>query len=261
VLNRNPEWFNDVEFWEEFAPIMFDDDHWAEVPEVVDGITRLSRLKPYNEVTSPLLKPAAKILDLCCGFGRISIELARRGYAVTGVDITKPYLDAAKEDASCENLNIEYVHTDAREFTRPEYFDTVVNLYTSIGYFADPKDEQLLFSNVYKSLKSGGSFIIETLGKEIAVLNFVETEWFERAGYTVLTEYEVLDSWTFLNNRWIIFNDEKRIEKTFPQRLYAASELRELLFKAGFGKVEIYGDWNENPYDHKAQRLIVVGRK
>jgi SAM-dependent methyltransferase len=258
VPKRNPEWFNDVEFWEEFAPIMFDDDHWAEVPEVADGIIRLSRLNPYSGTT---LKNSPKILDLCCGFGRISTELARRGFAVTGVDITKTYLEAAKEDASSENLDIEYIHTDAREFTRPEYFDSVVNLYTSIGYFADPNDELLLFSNVNTSLKTGGSFIIETLGKEIAVLNFVETEWFERAGYTVLTEYEVLDSWTFLNNRWIIFNDEKRIEKTFPQRLYAASELRELLFKAGFSKVEIYGDWNGNPYNHKAERLIVVGIK
>ena len=258
---RDPQWFNDIEFWEQYAPIMFDDAHWAEVPEVADGITRLSRLNLYNETSSPPLKSAPKILDLCCGFGRISIELARRGFAVTGVDITESYLTAAKEDASYENLNIDYINADARDFTKPEYFDTAVNLYTSIGYFADPNDELLLLSNVYKSLKSGGSFIIETLGKEIAVWNFVETEWFERAGYTVLTEYEVLDSWTFLKNRWILLKDGKTIEKTFIQRLYAASELRELLLKAGFSKVEIYGDWNENPYNQRAERLIVVGRK
>jgi hypothetical protein len=99
------------------------------------------------------------------------------------------------------------------------------------------------------------------LGKEIAVRDFVEAEWFERAGLTVLTQYETLDSWTFLKNRWILIKDGKMIEKILCQRLYCASELRNLLLKAGFGKVEIYGDWNESPYDHRAAKLIAVGRK
>jgi hypothetical protein len=114
---------------------------------------------------------------------------------------------------------------------------------------------------VCESLKTGGSFFIETLGKEIAVRDFVECEWFERAGFTVLTEYETVDSWTFLKNRWILIKDGTRIEKTFLQRLYSASELRDLLLEAGFSKVEIYGDWNENPYDRRAVKLIAVARK
>jgi SAM-dependent methyltransferase len=261
VPKKNAEWFEDTDFWEQFAPIMFDDAHWAEVPAVADGITRLARLNLYGETPSPALKSAPKILDLCCGFGRVTTELARRGFCVTGVDITESYLRTAREDASYENLDIEYVNADAREFTRPDYFDTAVNLYTSFGYFADPKEDLLLLANVCKSLKNGGSFIIEILGKEIAVLNFVETEWFERAGFTVLTEYEAIDSWTTLKNRWILLKDNKKIEKTFTQRLYSASELRTLLLEAGFAKVEIYGGWDENPYNHTAERLIVVGRK
>jgi hypothetical protein len=97
------------------------------------------------------------------------------------------------------------------------------------------------------------------------VRDFVEAEWFERAGFFVLTEYEALDSWGSLKNRWILIGkgerEGERIERTFTQRLYAASELRLLLLDSGFSKVELYGGWNEAPYDNKAQALIAVGRK
>ena len=258
---KNVEWFNDGEFWEQFAPIMFDGAHWAEVPAVADGVTRLARLGLYGETSTSPSGAGIKILDLCCGFGRVSAELARRGFAVTGVDITESYLQTAREEASYENLNIEYISADARDFVRTQFFDAAVNLYISFGYFENQEDDRLLLSNVYESLKTGGTFIIETLGKEIAVRDFAESDCFQRAGFTVLTEYEALDSWTFLKNRWILFKDRKSIEKTFTQRLYSASELRALLVEAGFAKVEIYGDWDESPYDHRAAKLIAVARK
>jgi len=260
------KWYEDAEFWEHFAPIMFDDTHWAEVPEVTDAVTRLSRFNLYGETSGgawkePLLSPP-KILDLCCGLGRISTELAKIGFEVTGVDFTKSFLDAAIDDAKYEKLKIEYIHADAREFVRPDYFDTITNLYISFGYFSDQDDDMKVLRNAYKSLKKGGCFIIETLGKETAVRDFVEAEWFERAGFTMLTEYEPLDSWTFLKNRWILIDsDGRRIEKFFVQRLYSASELKTALLQAGFDTVEIYGDWDENPYDQHASRLIAVGRK
>jgi SAM-dependent methyltransferase len=263
VREKDPQWFNDAGFWEQFAPVMFDNAHWAEVPVAADAITRLSRFDLYRTEKSIPVSGSfdLRILDLCCGFGRISAELARMGYAVTGVDITESYLKTAREEASYENLDIEYINADARDFVRPLFFDAVVNLYISFGYFSDQKDDLLLLRNAYQSLKKGGCIIIETLGKEIAVRDFVEAEWFERAGFTVLTEYEALDSWTFLKNRWILLKDGERLEKTFTQRLYSASELRAILMEAGFDKVEIYGDWDESPYDRKAAKLIAVGRK
>ena len=258
-------WFEDTEFWEHFAPIMFDDTHWAEVPAVVDAVTRLCRFNLYGETSSGAWKEpldsAPKVLDLCCGLGRISSELARIGYDVTGVDITESFLTTAKEDAKYEDLKIDYIQSDAREFIRPGYFDAVVNLYISFGYFSDQKDDLKVLRNAYQSLKKGGTFIIETQGKEIYVRDFVEAEWFERAGGIVLTEYEPLDSWTFLKNRWIFIKDAQKVEKNFVQRLYSASELRSIMQEAGFERIEIYGDWDEGEYDQHASRLIAVGRK
>jgi len=259
------EWYADIDFWENFSPVMFDDAHWAEVPLVADAVTRLSRFNLYGETSSgswkkPLKSPP-KILDLCCGVGRMSCEFARMGFSVTGVDITECFLNAAKEDAEYEKLNIDFIRGDSREYVRKNYFDAAVNLYISFGYFAQREDDLKVCKNVYESLKKGGSFIIETLGKEIAVRDFVEAEWFERSDYTVLTEYEPVDSWTFLKNRWIILRDGKKVEKIFSQRLYSASELRDLLREAGFKNIEIYGDWDESPYNQHALKLIAVGRK
>ena len=259
------EWFTDTDFWENFSQIMFDSAHWAEVTEVADAVTRLSRYNLYGETSSDIwsepLTSAPKILDLCCGIGRMSGEFARMGFSVTGVDITESFLNTAKEDAEYEKLNIEYIKADARDFIRREYFDTVVNLYISFGYFSDIKDDLKMLHNACESLKKSGTFIIETLGKEISVRDFVEAEWFERAGGIMLTEYEPLDSWTFLKNRWIFIKDEKKIEKNFIQRLYSASELRTLLQEAGFKRVDIYGDWDESPYDQHAAKLIAVAKK
>ena len=258
MAQNQGEWFFDTDFWEEYAPIMFDSAHWAEVPEVADGVTRLAGLNLYRDGGE---RSPPRALDLCCGFGRISAELSRRGFAVTGVDITESYLRAAREDAACENLDIEYINADARYFRRGGFFDVAVNLYISFGYFENSADDFAVLKNVHESLKSGGAFIIETLGKEIAVRDFVEAEWFERAGWTVLTEYEAVDSWTRLKNRWILIKDGRRLEKIFTQRLYAASELRRLLLDAGFAAVELYGGWDESPYDQRAKALIAVARK
>ncbi|MDR0689442.1 MAG: class I SAM-dependent methyltransferase [Spirochaetaceae bacterium] len=255
------EWFLDTTFWEEYAPIIFDAKRWSEVPVVADGITRWSKLRLYDE--APALPPRGppRVLDICCGFGRITLELARRGFYPTGVDITETYLAAAREDAAYEKLDIEFVHADARSFKRPGVFDAAVNLYISFGYFEDPRDDRLMAKNVYDSLKPGGVFIIETLGKEIAARDFVESEWFERAGYLVLTQYTPLDSWGSLQNRWILIGKDRRIERTFTQRLYAASELRALLRETGFSSVELYGGWDESPYDHRAAALIAVAQR
>jgi len=244
------EWFNEEYFWQQYAPIMFDRRHWEEVPYVVDGIIRFSATSSYS----------LRILDLCCGVGRITLEFARRGFSVTGVDITRAFLETAQDDALYENLNIEFIREDIRSFNRPNYFDLITSLYISFGYFENPEDDKLVLKNVFNSLKDGGVFILETLGKEIAARDFVEREWFPKAGYTMLTEYTALDSWEMLKNRWILLKDGKSIERTFSQRLYSASELRRLLFEAGFSSVEVYGDWDASPYDHSAKTLILVAR-
>jgi SAM-dependent methyltransferase len=257
-MTYKTEWFNDNDFWEHYAPVIFDESRLAEVPAVTDGVTRLARLDLYqnkNRHSGPFA------LDLCCGFGRITLELARQGFTATGVDLNERYLRTARETAAREGLDVTFIQKDIRGFKQKNAFDVAVNLYNSFGYFENPDDDLLALRNVHYSLRKGGSLIIDVLGKEIAVRDYIEAEWFERGGYTVLTESNPVDSWASVCNRWILIKDGQRQEKVFVQRLYAASELRSLLFQAGFTAVELYGNWDESPYDEKAQTLIAVGRK
>jgi len=253
MSERDGEWFEEAAFWERFAPVMFGEERWAEAPAVADGIAALTGVGPGTE-------RASRVLDLCCGMGRISLEFAGRGYAVTGVDITASYLDAARESAAADGVELELVREDVRRFSRPASFGLALNLYTSFGYFDDPADDALLARIARESLVSGGAFVIETLGKELAVRDFTEGEWFERGGCTVLTEFSVADSWAALRSRWITIRGADRFERTFDQRLYSGTELRALLLAAGFSSVSLYGDWNGTPYDQNARVLIAVAR-
>jgi SAM-dependent methyltransferase len=272
-MTYKKEWFNDEEFWEIFAPIMFDAAHWEEVPAAADGLVHFASLdldwegRPGSVKGTGEGKP--RCLDQCCGFGRISLEMIRRGFEVTGVDITESYLETARDDAAYDKLSAECIREDVRSFCRTDYFDLVYNVYTSFGYFEDPADDARVLENAFASLKPGGACVIETLGKEIAVRDFVQADWFERAGFYVLAAYEAADSWASLKNRWILISQQDQggikqgsiIEKQFAQRLYGADTLQRLFRDSGFGTVETYGGWDGRNYDEDALSLIVVGRK
>ncbi|MDR2807713.1 MAG: class I SAM-dependent methyltransferase [Spirochaetaceae bacterium] len=258
MMNMYPtEWFNDDIFWKSYAPIFFDKASWEEVPAMADSITALAHLPLYEE--SP--PPCVTLLDQCCGLGRFSLEMARRGFSVTAVDINAAYLETAREDAAYENLALSFVQDDVRSFVLQNTFDIVTNVYTSFGYFADTAHDRLTVKNAFESLKTNGIYVVETLGKEIAVRDFVEREWLTREGLTVLTEYKPINDWEQLWNRWILINEQTRFEKVFVQRLYAASELRSIFAEIGFSDIAVYGDWDASPYDNRARTMIVVGRR
>ncbi len=91
-------WHEDDKLWETMAPFMFSDGTIDSAAEEIDSIQTLLPLKP-----------PAKILDLCCGVGRHAVELAKRGFTVTGVDRQAGYLDRAKTRAGEHSVQIEYI--------------------------------------------------------------------------------------------------------------------------------------------------------
>ena len=116
-------------------------------------------------------------------------------------------------------------------------------------------------TNVYRSLKPGGTFVIELMGKEILARIFQERDWQEQDGAFILYERRVTDSWTWMENRWIIIKDSKRTEFKITHRLYSATELASLLVECGFRQVNAFGDLSGSPYDHTAKRLVMIAHK
>jgi hypothetical protein len=112
------------------------------------------------------------------------------------------------------------------------------------------------------AIKDGGWFILECLGRELAVRDFTDGEWFERADMTVLTQFTVVGAWEKLRSKWILIDKEgHRTEHVFDQRLYSAIELRRLLLASGFTSAEIYGDFDFSPYNEKARTMVLIARK
>lgn len=244
------QWHEEDNFWETFAPVLFHPKRLEKTKEEVDNI--LSLLK---------INPPASLLDLCCGPGRHSLELARRGFSVTGVDRTKTYLEKARKLAKKEHLKAEFIQKDMRKFCKPNTFDVAINLFTSFGYFNDPKDDEKVLKNVHRSLKQKGIFLIDLMGKEVVARIFEERGWFEVEGSIILEERKVCKDWSWIENRWILIKDGKKEEYTVSHRLYSASELSALLRECGFESVKIYGDLAGAPYDHTAKRLVLVAHK
>ena len=249
-MSEDKPWYDQDEFWAATAPVLFHQARWDRAPAEVDGIVSLLGLVPGSSV-----------LDLCCGPGRHSIELARRGYQVTGVDRTASYLEEASARAKKEDLEIEFVHEDMRNFVRANAFDAVLNMYTSFGYFEDPEEDQNIISNIRASLKPGGALFLDAMGKEILARIFRERDWVEIDDVIMLEERELSKNWGWVKSRWIILREGEMKEFTLELRPYSGVELSGLLIKSGFDSVEIYGDMEGAPYDQNAKRLITVARR
>jgi SAM-dependent methyltransferase len=207
------------------------------------------------------LESGQHVCDLCCGIGRHSLELAHRGFRVTAVDRTEQYLDEARRQAETAGLEIEFVQDDMRHFCRREAFDAVLNMFTSFGYFDAQADDRRTVENAYRSLKPGGTLLVEVIGKEIVARIFQPRDWQDTSDGIVLYERKVVDDWSRIENRWILVRDGRQHEWGFQHRIYAATELSGLLTDCGFTRVEAYGDLNGAAYDEKAERLVVVGYK
>ena len=182
--SKETEWFENENFWLNYGPIMFDEQHWAEAHGIAEKCIELAGLGE-----------GASCLDVCCGPGRISVELALLGMKVTGVDITQPFLDAARETAEDEEVEITLINQDMRKFKSSRKFDMALNVYNSFGYCDSISDDTKILKQVYASLKKGGTFVLECISRETAVKYFTEGEWFERAGMTVLTDFSVVGAW------------------------------------------------------------------
>jgi SAM-dependent methyltransferase len=248
-MQKKP-WYENDNFWRTTQPVMFPPDRVAAAIGQVDSI--IARLR---------LKHGSRVLDLCCGVGRHSLELARRGFQVTGVDRSARFLREARRQAGAERLDVEFVSSDMRRFVRANAFDAAINVFTSFGYFAKPADDLRVAANVCRSLARGGKFLIDTQGKESLARHFEPSGWYEKEGYTVLEDRKVMPDWSGIENHWILFKGGRRWDFRFKLRLYSATELKRLLRDAGFRRVDVFGNLAGSPYDHTAQRLVAVAQK
>jgi len=244
------DWFDDERFWSAFDAYIFS-------PERIEGADG-----EVQQVLALAGVSQGAVLDLCCGPGRHAVALARRGFRVTGVDRSDALLARARAHALDCAVDVEFVQKDMRVFVRPTGFDLVVNLFTSFGYFDDDADQLRVLRNVFESLRPGGAFVIDVMGKEVLARVLQPTLSARVAdGTLVVTRGEIVREWTRVRNEWIAIKDGTARTFRFEHWVYSGRELRQMLEAVGFVDVRLLGDLTGREYGPNATRLVAVARK
>ncbi len=204
---------------------------------------------------------AVDLLDLPCGPGRHSLPLARVGHRVVAVDRTPAYLDELRARAQDDELKLEVVQADMRQFVRPGAFDLILNLYHSFGYFEDIAQDRQVLRNFAASLRSRGALVMDLIGREIMTRDFQPLRQRELADGTVVREEAMLsDDGRWLYSTWLLAVDGVTHEFDMSHRLYGGIELQDELLAAGFSEVTLYGGFDGRPWSEDAIRLVAVAR-
>jgi len=242
-------WFEDEDFWEGLYPVMFAPERVAQAEGEVAQVLQLA----------PLDRGA--VLDLGCGPGRHAVLLAGRGLAVTGVDRSRFLLARAAERAARAGVSIDLVHDDMRRFRRERRYDLALSLFTSFGYFDDRAQDLAVLENLRRSLRPGGTLVMDLMGKEPLARQFSPTRSRPLAdGGLLIERVHVLDDWARIRTEWIVVRGDRARTFAFTFNLYSGEELRGLLDRAGFTEVRLHGGLDGRPFDLTAARLVAVAR-
>ncbi len=213
----------------------------------VDQLVALLKLEPL------------KILDLGCGQGRHAIELARRGYEVTGVDLSSYLLGVAAERASAAGVTVRWLQGDMRRPPVGREFDLVLNLFTSFGYFDDDAENAAVLRAGASALRPSGRMVLELIHGERFLRDFQEREWFTMGQTTVLEQRRLDRARRRMHvQRTVVRNGEEDVSY-HSLRLYGGREIDALARSAGFARVELFGGWAGEPLTQASTRLLAVG--
>jgi len=203
------------------------------------------------------LKKDAAIWDLACGKGRHSIKLNELGYTVVGTDLS---VESIEEAIACVNEKLDFFVHDMRTPFRINYFDAVLNLFTSIGYFNDQRDNYSVFQNVYNALRPDGIFVIDFFNSTKVKSCLVDNQNEER-GDLVFNISKRLEGNKIIKQ--IKFADKGK-EYNFEESvwMYTFSDLMNYATKAGFVLKNTFGNYNLEKFDEQnSDRLITVFKK
>jgi SAM-dependent methyltransferase len=183
------------------------------------------------------------ILDIGCGTGRHSLELARRGYSVTGIDLSPDMIGKAKALALKETLKIDFQVRDARDFNFEGAFDLAIMLCE--GAFPLMETDEMNYEilvNAFKSLKTRGKLIQTTLNGLFPLFHSVK-EFMDKGDNLGQTSGNTFDLMTFRDLSVYEIEDDHGNKKSLNcnERYYVPSEMTWLLKSAGFRKSYIYG--------------------
>jgi D-alanine-D-alanine ligase len=188
-----------------------------------------------------------RILDLSCGHGRHSLELARRGFCnIEGFDRSRYLIQKAKQQAKKENLCVKFKEGEARNLTyKPDTFDAILVLGNSFGYFETVQDDLKVLNEIISCLKPWGKLLIDIADGNFLLEHFQPRswEWIDK-NHFVCRERSISSDGNRLISREVISHITKGVlaDQFYAERLYTFETLSQILEKAGFTNIQIHGN-------------------
>jgi 2-polyprenyl-3-methyl-5-hydroxy-6-metoxy-1,4-benzoquinol methylase len=207
------------------------------------------------------LHPGAHVLDVPCGNGRLCVEMTQRGFRATGVDLSLEFIEEARQAAHERKLEINLERRDMRDLPWENEFDVACCLGISFGYL-DEQGNRDFVQAVCRSLKPGGSFIIDTNKiLEIVLPSLEKRRWAQIQDVTLLLDnkYNLLES--RLDTEYTFLHNGQKETRFTSQRTYSYRELSTMMHEAGFSKCSAYGSLNLEPLQVGSSRLLLVATK
>ncbi len=210
-----------------------------------------------NLLSALNLGQGARIMDLACGKGRHARYLAEKGFQVTGLDISEKSIAFARQ---FESENLEFFQHDMRKPFRANYFDGILNMFTSFGYFETDLEHLHALKSIATNLKTGGLFLLDYFNSQWVRANLVPTET------------KILEGVEFRLTKWIenghVFKKVAFLHEGQPSahtesvRLFELGDFQQLFSASNLNITRTYGDYDLSAFDaQQSKRLILVAEK
>ncbi|WP_316802806.1 class I SAM-dependent methyltransferase [Pedobacter nototheniae] len=234
-------WFNSP-----YYHILYQQRNDAEAEFFIDNLTDF--LNPVAD---------SKMLDIACGKGRHSIYLNKKGFNVTGIDLSEQSIKYAKQ---FENEKLHFLVHDMRRLFYINYFDVALNLFTSFGYFDTEKDHVNALKTFRKSLNANGILVIDYFNTEkiIRNLNSTETKVLDQISFNIdkkVVDGKIIKKINFEDNHKT-YNFEERVQA------FSLEDFERMIAKAGMVIEKTFGSYALEPYNEEnSDRLILICKK
>lgn len=208
------------------------------------------------------------ILDIACGTGLYALPMAKRGFEVTGIDLAKPMLEHARQKALAQNLKLEFVFADARDFLLGKQFKFAFMTGNAFQMFLTRADQNSLLNSIKLHLEQNGVFAFETRNPSGHNLetNLLEEDWFayqntdglevKVSGFQEYDPKTQILHWTtyrrFVETRALLNTTRINCKFTSPE------DLNDVLNQNGFRVLRQYGNWNKEPLTASSSSIITV---
>ena len=218
------------------------------------------------------LDPGSHLLDVPCGNGRLTFELAKRGYRLTGVDISEEFIDEARSSViqlgkdqppatAGGSDSLEFVLGDMRRIEGEAIYNGAFCFGNSFG-FLEYADMESFLSGAARALKPGARFVIATGMAAESILPKFEAESSHQIGdiHVTIREQYLADE-SCVDSEYIFERDGKTESRKAKHWIYTAGEIRRMLERAGFRVKGLYGSTKSDPFVLGADWLFVIAER